>query len=112
MVADELAAAAGENRRTPNKARPILLAIAGGESPHAEVVWEHAGKDCGTPFPSRIGRNGRSKRISMPIESGEGKVLRNGFEKSKFYALGFSRNRRKGHAVENLAGGLKTETAR
>jgi hypothetical protein len=47
LVADELVAAAGENRRTPDQARPILLAVAGGESPHAAVVWEHAGKDRG-----------------------------------------------------------------
>jgi hypothetical protein len=30
----------------------------------------------------------------------------------QFWALGFSRNRRKGYAVENLAGGLKPETVR
>ena len=30
----------------------------------------------------------------------------------QFWALGFSRNRRKGYAVENLAGGLKTEMVR
>lgn len=40
------------------------------------------------------------------------KCLRNRFEKSNFGALGFSRNRRKDYAVENLAGGLKTETVR
>jgi hypothetical protein len=30
----------------------------------------------------------------------------------QFWALGFSGNRRKGYAVENLPGGLKTETVR
>jgi hypothetical protein len=54
LVADELAAAAGENRWTPNQARPLLRAVAGGESPHAAAAWEHAGKDCGTPFTNRI----------------------------------------------------------
>ena len=45
-VAREPAAAAGENRRTPDQARPIFLAAAGGESPHAAAVWGHAAKDC------------------------------------------------------------------
>jgi hypothetical protein len=55
LVAHELAAAAGENGRTPDQARPLLLAAAGGESPHAAVVWKHAAKDCGAPITSRIG---------------------------------------------------------
>ena len=55
LVAHELAAAAGENGRTPDQARPILLAAAGGESPHAAAVWGHAAKDCGAPITSRIG---------------------------------------------------------
>ncbi len=55
LVAYELAAAAGEDGRTPDQARPILLAAAGGESPHAAAVWGHAAKDCGAPITSRIG---------------------------------------------------------
>ena len=55
LVADELATAAGENGRTPDQARPILPAAAGGESPHAAAVWGHAAKDCGAPITSRIG---------------------------------------------------------
>jgi Transposase DDE domain group 1 len=54
LVADELAAAAGENRRTPNQARPVLLAATGGESPHAAAVWEHAAQDRGAAITSRI----------------------------------------------------------
>ena len=46
----------------------------------------------------------------MPIETGEGKVSEKRVREVQFWALGFSRNRRKGYAVENLAGGLKTET--
>jgi len=55
LVADELAAAAGENGWTTDQARPILLAVAGGESPHAAAVWGHAAKDCGVTITSRIG---------------------------------------------------------
>jgi hypothetical protein len=39
-------------------------------------------------------------------------VLENRIREVQFWALGFSRNRRKGYAVENLAGGLKTERVR
>ena len=38
LVADQPAAAAGENRRALNKARLLLLAAPGGESCHAAVV--------------------------------------------------------------------------
>ena len=54
LVADELAAASGENRRTPDQARPLLLAAAGGESPHAAAVWKHAAQDRGAAITSRI----------------------------------------------------------
>jgi hypothetical protein len=50
-----LRAAAGENRRKLDQARPILLAAAGGESPHATAIWKHAAKDSGAPITSRIG---------------------------------------------------------
>jgi len=54
----------------------------------------------------------RPKQIWVPIETGEGKVSEKRVREVQFWALGFSRNRRKGYAVENLAGGLKTETVR
>jgi hypothetical protein len=47
LVADKLAGAASENRREAGQARPLLLAAAGGESPHAAAVWEHAAQDRG-----------------------------------------------------------------
>src|ERR1700694_2642886 len=47
LVADKLAAAAGENRQEAGQARPILLAVAGRKSPHAAAVWEHAAQDRG-----------------------------------------------------------------
>ena len=55
LVADELAAAAGENGWTTGQARQILLAAAGGKPPHAAAVWKHAAKDCGVTITSRIG---------------------------------------------------------
>jgi hypothetical protein len=46
----------------------------------------------------------------VPIETGEENVSEKRVREAQFWALGFSGNRRKGYAVENLAGGLKTET--
>ena len=56
--------------------------------------------------------NRRPKQISVPIETGEENVSEKRVREAQFGALGFSSNRRKGDAVENLAGGLKTETVR
>ena len=52
---DELAATAGETGRTADQARPILLAAAAGESPHAAPVRRHAAKDCDAPISSSPG---------------------------------------------------------
>jgi hypothetical protein len=40
--------------KTGGRARPLLLGAAGGESPHAAVVWEHARQDRGAAITSRI----------------------------------------------------------
>jgi hypothetical protein len=55
QVAHQLAAAAGENGRTPVPARPILPAAAVGESPRAAALCGLAKKGCGTPITSRVG---------------------------------------------------------
>jgi len=48
--------------------------------------------------------------ILAPIETGKGKVSEKRVREIQLGALGLSRNRRKGYEVEDLAGGLKTET--
>ena len=55
LVDQELNAAAGKNRRTPDQVRPILLAAARKELLHAADVWVHAAKDCGALITSKIG---------------------------------------------------------
>jgi hypothetical protein len=45
VVAHQLAAAVGEDRRTVDKARALLLVAAGGESPDAPALCPHAAKD-------------------------------------------------------------------
>ena len=47
LVADQLAAAPGENRRTFDQARAVLLVAAGGESSDAPALRKHAEEDCG-----------------------------------------------------------------
>jgi len=51
--------------------------------------------------------NRRPKQMSVPIETGEENVSEKRVREAQFWALGFSGNRRKDYAAENLAGGLK-----
>ena len=45
LVADQLAAAAGEDGWTVGETCPLLLAAVGGESSDAAAVWQHAAAD-------------------------------------------------------------------
>jgi hypothetical protein len=56
LVADQLAAAAGEDRRAFNKACTLLLAAACGEPPDAAALREHAAKDRDAAVAGVIGR--------------------------------------------------------
>ena len=47
LVADQLAATVGEDRRAFDQACPLLLAPAGGESSDAAAIWWHAAEDRG-----------------------------------------------------------------
>ncbi len=55
LVAEQPAAAAYENRRAVDKARPLLLAAAGGESSDAAAVWSHGAHDCHAAGAGGIG---------------------------------------------------------
>jgi hypothetical protein len=46
LVAHQLAAAVGENRRTTHQARALLPVAAGGEPSDGAAVRGHAGEDC------------------------------------------------------------------
>ncbi len=54
LVADELAAAAGENGRTAGETCAILLAFAGRRVLEPEVVQQHAANDLGTAATRRL----------------------------------------------------------
>jgi hypothetical protein len=75
----------------------------------AASVWEHVGKDCGTPFTSRIDELVDRNRFWWQSRLEKEKCLGHGYEKPQLGALGFSRNPGKGHAVKNLAEALQAE---
>jgi hypothetical protein len=54
VVANHLTAATGENRRTVDQARMLLLAAAGGEPSDAAVIWRHAAEDRGAAVAGGI----------------------------------------------------------
>jgi hypothetical protein len=60
MVADQLAAAVGEDRRTAHQTCALLLVAAGGASPDPAALCRHAGEDRGAAVASGISgpRNG------------------------------------------------------
>src|ERR1019366_6735301 len=64
LVADELAAAAGENGWKVSETCPLLLATVGGEPPDETVVCQHAPADCRAVASGRIaGAAGTEKSI-------------------------------------------------
>ena len=54
LVADEFAAAAGENGRTAGETCAILLAFAGRRALEPEAVQQHAANDLGTAAARRL----------------------------------------------------------
>src|SRR5229473_3063238 len=85
LVADQLAAAAGENRWPFNKACPVLLVALGGEPPDAPAFREHAAEDCDAAVASGIGglRGGAGFGEAVGREG----CLRNRLEKGHFWGL-------------------------
>jgi Transposase DDE domain group 1 len=55
LVADELAATAGEDRRSSGETCPLLLAAFGREPSNAPFVREHGAADCGSAGGKRVG---------------------------------------------------------
>ena len=72
MVADEFAAALGQDRRTTGEAYAVFLAVVGRRASHAGVFWQHASKDRGAAAAGRVA-NQEIQRIerSEAIRSGQ-----------------------------------------
>jgi hypothetical protein len=83
LVADEPAAALGEDRRPAGEARALLLAIAGGEPSDAAVVRKHGAEDRGATGADRLGcgSEGEANRVK---EGGDGGVSEESFEMKHF----------------------------
>src|ERR1035437_6993169 len=72
LVADELAATAGEDGRTIGETRPVLLPATGGEPPDAAAVRKHAAADRRAALADRIGGRGGEANRSEEGGGGEG----------------------------------------
>ena len=63
---ESLTAAVGQDRRSPNQARPILLAAAGGGSSDAAAVWRHGTANRWADGGERVKRGDGSGEIMRP----------------------------------------------
>jgi len=68
LVADEFAAAVGEDGRTTGEACSVLLAFAGRRAPESEAVRQHAENDCGTAAAGRVAEQKRKSIGSEVIQ--------------------------------------------
>lgn len=85
LVADELAATTGEDRRAAGKTCALLLATAGGRTSDAAAVRGDAGSDCSAPGTDGID-NGGQVRHRNRFTAGWGKetCCKNGLQMSQF----------------------------
>jgi len=86
LVADEFAAAAGEDRWAVGEARPLLLAAASGKPSDAGAVCEYGAADCGVAGTSGIELGGWQMKKLDNKGVGDGKVS----QKSVNLRLGFA----------------------
>ena len=61
LVANEFAAALGEDRRPAGETCAPLLAAAGGRASHAAAFWQHASKDRGAAAAGRVASQERQR---------------------------------------------------
>jgi hypothetical protein len=61
LVADEFAAALGEDRWTAGETCALLLAAAGRRASHAGASWQHAEKDRGAAAAEGLAKQGRQR---------------------------------------------------
>ncbi len=84
LVADELAAAAGEDRRAADQTRSQLLAALGGESSDTAAVWSHGGPDHCATLASRLGEPQTGADFGDEGGWGKEKCRRSRSEKRQF----------------------------
>ncbi len=91
----ELAAAAGEDRRTANETCPLLLAAAGREPSDAAALWSHAGQDRSVALARRVGEPTTGSDFSDARGTGRQSVAGIGRKRVSF-GLWVSRERQNG----------------
>jgi len=84
LVADQLAAAAGENRRAFDKACPVLLVAAGRESSHAPALRKHAAEDRGAAVAGGMRRPAEWSRFRWREMEERDKCLKTPLEERQF----------------------------
>ena len=85
LVADQSAAASGEDRRALDQARPLLLVAGGGEPSYVPAVWQHAEEDRDAAGASGIGAPRSAADLGDQI--GGGRCLRTGLAEGHFWGL-------------------------
>ena len=93
LVADQLAAAVGEDRRQADQARALLLADAGREPSDAAAIWKHGATARRLAGADRIEEAmGVAKRGDQEVRLGE--VFVECAEKTEFPGFGFPGRRK------------------
>src|SRR5208283_4681505 len=89
LVADQFAAAVGEDRRQAGQACPVLLADAGRGPSHTAPVWENGRADQCAESGERVKRGDGSGEIRRPRRWGRRGVLWNALKRQDFPVLDF-----------------------
>ena len=98
LVADEHAAAVGEDRRSAGETRPILLAAAGREPSDAATVRGHGRADRGAALASRV-ESATGRRKPGGSKQGDGEVSEKSYGNGSRRRLSPSRRRTPGRQM-------------
>ena len=91
LVADQLAATAGEDRRQAGQACPLLLADAGRRPSHTAAVWEHGTADRRAGSGEWVEKGDGQRRNYATREVRLGEVFVECAENTEFPGFGFLR---------------------
>jgi hypothetical protein len=90
FVGDQLAAEAGEDGRSSGETCPLLLAVLGGESSHATLVWSHAGQDRSASLASGVSEPANRSDFSDETGGERKKCWRHQSKERRFRSLALS----------------------
>jgi hypothetical protein len=90
LVADQVAATTGEDRRPIDQARPVLLAAFGGEPSDPATVWSLAGQDRSVALANRAGKPTIGSDFSDERGHGRATCRKHGSKEGQLQSLGIS----------------------